>query len=95
LQTENYGLTIAVDGLNPNDNANSVNVGGELTLLNETLALRAGFNDLFLPERTRGLTLGAGINTNIYGRFGFSADYAYQDYKYLGGVNRFTLVLKF
>lgn len=91
----NQRFTIALDGLNPNDNSQSVNVGGEYALFNEVIVLRGGFNDMFLEDREKGLTLGTGVNVKMQGNLGFSAEYAYQDFKHLGGVNRFTARIRF
>jgi hypothetical protein len=87
-------LTIAVDGLNPNDDAQSLNVGGEYALFGEILVLRGGFNDLFLDDREKGLTFGVGLNFKTNG-IGFSGGYAFQDFKHLDAVNRFSLELRF
>ena len=94
-QSAQNRLTLAVDGLNPNDNSQSVNVGAELTFFKEMFILRGGFNELFLEDREKGLTLGAGVNMNIPGGIGFNAGYAFQDFKHLNNVNRFSLTLSF
>ena len=95
MNSEGVRLTAAADALNPNDNANSVNAGLELALLREKVTLRGGFNDLFLGEGTRGLTLGAGLNLIVNGDLGLSANYAYQDIEFFSTVNRFSLSLSF
>lgn len=95
LKSQTSRLTIAADGINPNDNSQSVNAGAELALFNEILVLRGGFNELFLEEREKGLTLGAGVNAKLKSGLGFVADYAYQDFEHLGGINRFTVALVF
>lgn len=92
-QSEQSGLTLAVDGVNPNDNAQSVNVGAQLVLLNRMLKLQAGFNDLFLPDREKGLTLGMGLNIRQFKGMGLNIGYAYQSFRYLGGVSRFSIYL--
>jgi len=48
-----YRLTLSVDGINPNDNAQSVNLGCEVGLLNEMIQLRMD-TGLFLPENEFG-----------------------------------------
>ena len=55
-------FTIAADAINPNDNAQSVNLGVECAVINKMLILRAGYNELFLEDREKGLTLGTGLN---------------------------------
>lgn len=94
IATTGNRLTFAVDGLNPNDDAQSVNLGGEYALFGETLVLRGGFNDLFLNDREKGLTMGVGVNFEASG-IGFSGGYAFQNFEHLDGVNRFSLELRF
>ncbi len=93
--TENLRLTLAADGINPSDNAQSVNVGAELSFLNELFILRGGFNEFFLEDAEKGLTFGAGLRTNIANGVRFGAGYAYQNFTHLNNVNHFTLTLSF
>ena len=88
-------LTLAVDGLNPNDNSQSVNFGVEGAFMNQQVILNAGYSELFLEEAEKGLTLGAGINTKILNSFKLRIGYAYQDFKHFSRMNRFTLILGF
>jgi hypothetical protein len=94
-RSENFRLTLAADGINPSDNAQNVNVGAELSFLNEMFILRGGYNELFLEDREKGLALGAGFSTNISNGVGFGAAYAYQNFSNLNSVNRFTLTISF
>lgn len=91
---ENQKLTIAVDATHSNDNAEYINVGGELALFEDLLYLRGGYKALFLEDSQEGLTLGVGINYGlevIY--FGF--DYAFQKYEFLGNTHSFGVRLRF
>ncbi len=94
-RSENFRFTLAADGINPSDNAQSLNVGAELSFLNEMFILRGGYNELFLEDREKGLALGAGFRTNISNGVGFGAAYAYQNFSNLNSVNRFTLTISF
>ena len=94
-QSASNRLTLAADGLNPNDNTQSVNLGAEFALFKEMLVLRGGFNDLFLEDREKGLTFGAGFNMDMRGGWGVTAGYAFQDLEHLDSVNRFSLAIKF
>ncbi len=93
VTTEQAVLTLAADGVNPNDNAQSVNVGAQLALFRQMLKLQVGFNDLFLPDRERGLTLGMGLTITQIKGMGLKIGYAYQNFRYLGGVSRFSMYL--
>jgi hypothetical protein len=88
-------LTLACDGNNPNDNAQSLSVGMEFAPLRDLLFIRAGYNELFLDDAEMGLTLGTGLNLNTLGYFDLSFSYAYQAFKYLGDVNHISVELKF
>lgn len=96
VNTENFRLTLSVDGINPNDNSQSLNVGGEIGLINDKVRLRSGYKDLFLDENEMGLTYGVSINEiAVLGSVLISFDYAYQDLVHLRDSNRFTLCIKF
>ena len=88
-------FTFACDGVNPNDDAPSLNVGFEFATLKESLLLRGGFNELFLEDREKGLTMGAGLRIPYMSNYNLTFNYAYQDFKYLGGVNHFSIELTF
>lgn len=88
-------LTLAVDGIHPNDNGQYLNVGGELALLDELIFLRAGYKTLFLEDSQEGLTLGAGINYSGLEYLKISVDYAYQEYEFLGNTHSFGISLAF
>jgi hypothetical protein len=96
VKSEDFRLTLSVDGVNPNDNAASVNAGGEIGLLNELVQLRAGYRDVFLDQNEFRLTFGVGVNrVKLVGDLSVSLDYAYQQYVHLGNSNRFTLTMRF
>lgn len=92
---ENCRMTFACDGVNPNDNAQSLNVGYELALLKESVFLRSGYNELFLKDREKGLTAGAGLNFPSIQGMRVSINYAYQDFKYLNAVNHYSIQIQF
>lgn len=94
--TENYRLTMGVDGVNPNDNAQSINVGAEVALYKEMFILRGGFNELFLENREKGLTLGAEFSTQkLINGTGVKIGYAFQNFEHLSNVNRFSFIVMF
>lgn len=96
IKTEDFRLTLAADGINPNDNAQSADIGGEIGLLNELLQLRAGYRDLFLDQNEFGLTFGMSVNQfHVSGDISVSVEYAYQRYVHLGSSDRFTIGLRF
>lgn len=90
-----HRLTIAVDATHPNDNNQSVNVGGELSLFNDLVSLRGGYKTLFLKDAQEGLTLGAGIKYDGLKFFKIAVDYSYQQLKYLDNMHSFGVSLSF
>jgi hypothetical protein len=96
IKSEQIRLTLSADAVNPNDNAQSANIGAELGLLNELIILRSGYRDLFLPGSEFGSSFGVGLN-NLTVANGVSAtlEYAFQQYRHLGDSNRFTLGIRF
>ena len=87
-------LTLSVDAAHPNDNAEYLNIGGELSFLNNLISVRGGYKGLLLEDNQEGLTLGAGIHYAL-GVFAFGFDYSYQDFKLLDYVHSFGVGLKF
>ena len=95
LFLDNQRLTLAVDGVVPNDNNESVNVGGELALFDNVVFLRGGYKSLFLKNSQEGLTLGVGLKYQRAGYIDIGIDYSYQQYTYLGNVNSFGVIINF
>ena len=91
---EDQRFTIAVDATHPNDNAEYVNVGGELALFDNIFFLRGGYKALFLEDNQEGLTLGVGLNYTL-GILTIGVDYAFQKYEFLGNTHSFGMLLKF
>jgi hypothetical protein len=85
---------VAIDAAHPNDNSEYLNVGGELSFLNNLISIRGGYKGLLLDDTQEGLTLGAGLNY-VLGVFALGVDYSYQEYKYLTYIQSFGVTLKF
>ncbi len=91
---ENQRFTLAIDATHPNDNAEYINIGGELALLGNILFLRGGYKTLLLKDSQEGLTFGAGLNYTL-GILTLGFDYAFQEYEFLGNTHSFGMLLKF
>jgi len=92
---DQHRLTIAIDATHPNDNNQSVNVGGEISLFNNLFSLRGGYKTLFLKDTQEGLTLGAGIKYDGLKFFKIAIDYSYQQLKFLENMHSFGVMLSF
>jgi len=90
IQTQHYRLMTTLQFDHPADAAELIKMGGELWL-DETVALRAGYN-----PRADAMHFSAGVG--LRGRFGgrdLHVDYAYTDGNDLGRIDRFSLELVF
>lgn len=94
LDTEEHRFTLAADALHPNDNDESINVGGEY-MFNNLIAFRLGYKSLFLDNAEEGFTAGVGLNYNFTSDFGIRVDYAYQDFGVLDYTQHFALGIRF
>ena len=94
IKLEDLRLTVAADALRPSDNAETVNLGGELAW-NEILYLRGGLKSLFLPESQEGYTLGGGVRWDITTTMGLGLDYSYEDFGLFGGIQQFAISITF
>jgi len=92
---DNQRLTLAIDGVVPNDNNEWMDVGGELALFDNMFFLRGGYKTLFLKNSQEGLTLGVGVKYQRPGYLDIGIDFSYQQFKYLGNVNSFGVILNF
>jgi long-subunit fatty acid transport protein len=77
LNTGMNRLSIGADAVHPNNNAESVNIGGEY-VFERTFSLRAGYKSVFLERTVEGLSLGAGVKYELSSGLALQIDYAYQ-----------------
>ncbi len=95
LNTENYKLRAAIDAIHPINDYESINVGGEFTFM-DFIALRGGYQNLFLTDGEGGLSLGVGVNSRmLFSEAYVNFDYAYRDFGRLKNVHYFSVGIKF
>ncbi|RJP56340.1 MAG: hypothetical protein C4543_11435 [Ignavibacteriales bacterium] len=95
FDNETYKLRLAADASVPNNNYQSMNVGGELSF-KDFLFLRGGYNSLFLTDGEGGLSFGVGLNSKmIFADAVVNFDYAFRDFGRLQNVHNFSIGLKF
>lgn len=87
-------LTVALDAVHPNDNAESLNLGAEYTW-NDLISIRTGYKSLFLTDTEEGLTFGLGVNYSINDYIKLRLNYAYEDFGILKKVQYFSVGLAF
>lgn len=86
-------VTISVDLLHPNNDAESVNLGAEYVMF-DAFALRAGYRAPFSSDHTNGLSLGGGVALSTTPDVKIALDYAYVDWGVLNAVHNFSVGLK-
>ena len=93
-----HSLTLAVDALHPNNNCESVNMGGEYKLKVPTVGdfyLRGGYKALFMEDSEFGFSFGGGVVMRMLNNVAFKVDYAYRGIGILGKVHCYTLGILF
>ncbi|MCF8242966.1 MAG: PorV/PorQ family protein [Melioribacteraceae bacterium] len=90
IQSNDFRVTLAVDGNHPNDNNERLNLGSEFGW-NEMLFARIGYKINYDVENW---TFGAGVKVST-GSQDVSFDYAMVDYYDLGTVSRFSFEVSF
>lgn len=91
---EQNKLTLALDALHPSDNYECINAGLEYWFM-DLIAVRGGYNSLFLKDAEASFALGVGIKQQLLGNIGIRFDYAYQDFGRLKDIQKFSLGITF
>lgn len=98
FKTDNHELILAADALHPNNNSESVNVGGQYTLSLPSFGkvfLRGGYKALFMVNSEYGASFGFGVQTNLLLNRGLKIEYAYRDIGVLGNTNAISVGIRF
>jgi len=95
INTDFNRLVLAVDGLHPNDNTESINVGGEYSTLRNIVAFRGGIKSLGMKNREEKFGIGIGFNYFMAGGRRLKIDYAYEQFVHLNDIHQFTVAVKF
>ena len=94
INSEENKITLAVDALHPNDNAQSANVGAQYNW-NNTIFARIGYKSIGVPNNEEGLTFGFGLSYELLLNLRLSLDYAYESYHKLDNIQKFALSVSF
>jgi long-subunit fatty acid transport protein len=86
-------LMFAVDAFHPSDNEESMSLGAEYQF-RDFVALRVGYQDLFLSDSEVGVTAGGGIHGDL-SESTYRIDYAWADHGRLGGTHRISVGFAF
>ena len=85
----------SVDTISPNDNANYVNAGFELKLLNDFLFLRAGINSLFLKDNEKEYSIGVGLKIPGIMNNNLLFNYSFEALRHLGNTQQIGIRIGF
>jgi len=94
LKNIDQRITLALDGLTPNDYSEYLNVGMEYGF-HEAVFLRGGFKGIGVPEREEGFSLGGGVNYAFDQSLKLKLDYAYTDFGRLENAQRISMAICF
>jgi hypothetical protein len=92
IQTKHHKIVVEVDALHPNNNQESVNVGGQYSLNLTGMGefyVRGGYKALFMKDSQFGPTFGAGMIMRLPG-VGVRLDYAYRNMGILGNASCYS-----
>ena len=90
FKNKDHRITLAVDGIHPNDGEEKLQFGIEYSIYN-TLFLRGGYKVNYDTQKYTG---GAGMKFSI-GQRTFAVDYAYVDMDVLDSTHRISLMIGF
>lgn len=98
LVTENHVITCMIDALHPNNNTESLNLGGQYTFRIPSFGqfcVRGGYKALFMKDSQYGPAFGFGIMTSRLFNRGIKFEYAFRDLGLLGNSTSYSLSMLF
>jgi hypothetical protein len=98
LSLEHHRVVLAVDALHPNNNSESMNVGGEYTFSIPDVAdvnLRGGYKGIFMENSQYGMTMGIGLQSRFIAGYAVRFDYAFRDVGMLGNTHCYGISVTF
>ena len=90
-----FRLLWSIDAVSPNDNANYINSGFEISMLNNLVFIRAGINSLFLTDSEKEYSFGLGLNVPGIKNNKVLMNYSFESLEYLGSVQQIGISLKY
>ncbi|MCB0729721.1 MAG: PorV/PorQ family protein [Ignavibacteriae bacterium] len=89
-----HDIILSIDASHPNNNYESINVGGEYTF-NNIFSIRGGYKSLFLEDSEESFSLGAGFQQKLLDNVSIKFDYAYADFGRLDNIQKFSIGILF
>jgi hypothetical protein len=95
ISDEEKEVTLCVDAAHPNDNSESVSLGGEFSGFQRIISLRAGYKSLFAKSSEEEFTVGGGLRYEVSPGLITKFDYAFEKFGRLENVHKFTVGVLF
>ena len=98
LVTANQRLSLEIDGLHPNNNSESINLGAQYQVKmpgTGEFFLRVGYKGLFMDQSQYGFAFGAGMHLFMMNNMGMKLEYAYRGVGILGKTYSYSVAFLF
>ena len=84
-------IVLSVDAISPNDNANYINVGAGIYLLDGLISLYGGINSLFLDNAESEFSFGGGLRIPQLLNNSLSINFTHEQMKFLGNSQQVSI----
>ena len=95
INTDDQLFTLVADAIHPNDNSESISLGGEYSVFQRIVSVRAGYSGIGMKDGEEQFTVGGGIKYYLNNHFGVKFDYGYMKFGRLDNIQQFSLAILF
>ncbi|MGA9117600.1 MAG: PorV/PorQ family protein [Bacteroidota bacterium] len=95
IADEDQQLTIVADAVHPNDNSESISIGGEYSGFRRILSIRGGYRSLGQLDAEEEFTVGGGVRYPVSPALTLKFDYAFERFGRLDNVHKFSFGIMF
>jgi hypothetical protein len=88
-------LILSLDAVSPNDNANYINLGGKINILDDLVSIYGGVNSLFLDNAESEYCFGFGMKLPSFMNNTLSINYTYEEMKFLGDSQQMSISINY
>ena len=86
-----HSITFSMDAVSPNDNANYLNAGIKMNILNGLITLYGGLNSLLLENAESEFCFGGGLRIPQILNNALSINYTHEEMKFLGNSQQISI----
>ena len=86
-----HSITFSIDAVSPNDNANYLNAGIKMNILNGLITLYGGLNSLLLANAESEFCFGGGLKIPQILNNALSINYTHEEMKFLGNSQQISI----